>query len=82
MLEHNIPFRSLLSVLSAAMIATSPAGAQSKIDSFENIIGPPMENRSEERRVGKECRSRWSPDHSKKKTEIRIENESVRADER
>ena len=21
------------------------------------------ENRSEERRVGKECRSRWSPDH-------------------
>src|SRR5882724_12131957 len=24
-------------------------------------------NRSEERRVGKECRSRWSPDHKKKK---------------
>src|SRR6202000_3529855 len=24
--------------------------------------------RSEERRVGKECRSRWSPYHSKKKT--------------
>src|SRR3712207_9194439 len=24
-------------------------------------------NRSEERRVGKECRSRWSPYHSKKK---------------
>src|SRR5438132_13285338 len=23
--------------------------------------------RSEERRVGKECRSRWSPDHGKKK---------------
>src|SRR5207244_10618884 len=23
--------------------------------------------RSEERRVGKECRSRWSPDHDKKK---------------
>src|SRR5215208_8102304 len=23
-------------------------------------------SRSEERRVGKECRSRWSPDHSKK----------------
>ena len=22
-----------------------------------------MEERSEERRVGKECRSRWSPDH-------------------
>src|SRR5690348_18169965 len=26
--------------------------------------------RSEERRVGKECRSRWSPDHSKKKKKI------------
>ena len=25
------------------------------------------ERRSEERRVGKECRSRWSPDHEKKK---------------
>src|SRR6266496_4638825 len=25
--------------------------------------------RSEERRVGKECRSRWSPDHQKKKLE-------------
>ena len=27
---------------------------------FEEII---VENRSEERRVGKECRSRWSPYH-------------------
>src|SRR6476660_10437771 len=27
------------------------------------------QTRSEERRVGKECRSRWSPYHSKKKTE-------------
>src|SRR5207247_4028713 len=25
--------------------------------------------RSEERRVGKECRSRWSPEHEKKKTQ-------------
>src|SRR3712207_9425245 len=27
--------------------------------------------RSEERRVGKECRSRWSPYHSKKKRKLR-----------
>src|SRR5690554_3304640 len=27
--------------------------------------------RSEERRVGKECRSRWSPEHSKKKENVR-----------
>src|SRR5437773_6342674 len=26
-------------------------------------------SRSEERRVGKECRSRWSPDHQKKKNQ-------------
>src|SRR5215204_6611909 len=28
---------------------------------------PGLHLRSEERRVGKECRSRWSPDHEKKK---------------
>src|SRR5690242_1956536 len=37
------------------------------------VLGVPIfawlcEVRSEERRVGKECRSRWSPYHSKKKT--------------
>src|SRR5688572_31791668 len=31
-------------------------------------------NRSEERRVGKECRSRWSPDHEKKKKRSTIMN--------
>src|SRR3712207_9170056 len=30
-------------------------------------VGNPSLVRSEERRVGKECRSRWSPYHSKKK---------------
>src|SRR6267142_4484474 len=35
--------------------------------------------RSEERRVGKECRSRWSPDHEKKKKKKKdtILNEQV-----
>src|SRR5690349_24904719 len=32
------------------------------------LVAPPGdERRSEERRVGKECRSRWSPDHAKEK---------------
>src|SRR6266403_5074364 len=31
--------------------------------------------RSEERRVGKECRSRWSPDHSKKKKKKKVRKE-------
>src|SRR3712207_9175189 len=30
-------------------------------------VSGPSGSRSEERRVGKECRSRWSPDHLKKK---------------
>src|SRR5437762_2954946 len=30
------------------------------------ILPTPMAFRSEERRVGKECRSRWAPDHQKK----------------
>src|SRR5438874_13152247 len=30
-------------------------------------------NRSEERRVGKECRYRWAPDHEKKKKNSLIE---------
>ena len=39
------------------------------MDKFGNPKEKPIENsiksllRSEERRVGKECRSRWSPDH-------------------
>src|SRR5437762_11957118 len=40
-------------------------------DGFERVADHAIEQtgllRSEERRVGKECRSRWSPDHEKKK---------------
>src|SRR5437016_14329137 len=36
----------------------------------ESTSGVTMCMRSEERRVGKECRSRWAPDHKKKKFEI------------
>src|ERR1035437_4075961 len=34
---------------------------------IRNSSKPPSSDRSEERRVGKECRSRGSPDHLKKK---------------
>src|SRR5438477_11769165 len=34
--------------------------------------------RSEERRVGKECRSRWSPYHEKKKKKQTIQHLSLR----
>src|SRR5204862_7609375 len=36
-------------------------------------LHPSLGARSEERRVGKECRSRWSPDHYKKKEKQRVE---------
>ena len=32
-------------------------------DKFENMGAQMVKERSEERRVGKECRSRWSPYH-------------------
>ena len=37
------------------------AGGQTRLDADQVIC--PEEGRSEERRVGKECRSRWSPYH-------------------
>src|SRR5205085_6978539 len=36
--------------------------------------------RSEERRVGKECRSRWSPDHVKKKREKSRANKTAESE--
>src|SRR5438876_3391588 len=38
---------------------------------FADIVQQQRENRSEERRVGKECRSRWWPYHEKKKKEVK-----------
>ena len=32
-------------------------------DTVQEVLPPDTETRSEERRVGKECRSRWSPYH-------------------
>src|SRR5256885_16781550 len=41
------------------------AGTRRQLDRFGD-------DRSEERRVGKECRSRWWPDHLKKKREMYV----------
>src|SRR2546430_7943873 len=43
--------------------ATSTYGADSKGIDFIGTLTPIEHLRSEERRVGKECRSRWSPYH-------------------
>src|SRR5690349_24927958 len=37
----------------------------------DGIAKPIYSLRSEERRVGKECRSRWSPYHEKKKIDLK-----------
>src|SRR3712207_9420088 len=34
-----------------------------KVNVMEQVLDVPSQERSEERRVGKECRSRWSPYH-------------------
>ena len=36
---------------------------QAKVEHCNSIINLLLKDRSEERRVGKECRSRWSPYH-------------------
>ena len=59
---------TLAAALAAALL-TLPAAGQEIPDRFDKLsfrpltYEPPSARRSEERRVGKECRSRWSPYH-------------------
>src|SRR5690348_18449006 len=39
-----------------------------------DVLGKYHPHRSEERRVGKECRSRWSASHEKENEESRLQN--------
>src|SRR5688572_32645005 len=55
-----------------ADLASASAASASLFQSTNISLPSQVFNRSEERRVGKECRSRWSPDHEKKKrTEVK-----------
>ena len=64
---------SLLAMLLLAATPSAPARQSPPVDTarqllqlavhLEEAIGDPDAARSEERRVGKECRSWWSPDH-------------------
>src|SRR5688572_23660027 len=55
----------------AMLWRTSPAATELEaltLDWLRQMVGLPTAfERSEERRVGKECRSRWSPEHVKQK---------------
>src|SRR3712207_7146973 len=51
------------------IVATGPLASESLAADIARVTGSThlyFYDRSEERRVGKECRSRWSPYHSKK----------------
>src|SRR5260370_14235736 len=47
--------------MSATAAASNTLGTTSMVDFYRRVLKPDGTNRSEERRVGKECRSRWSP---------------------
>src|SRR2546425_4412367 len=45
------------------ILSDKTAALSTVIQKYRNLIHPGRSVRSEERRVGKECRSRWSPYH-------------------
>ena len=55
-------FRSLLEKAAAEIIGSEDVPTDF-VDNYERFRGIMMDERSEERRVGKECRSRWSQYH-------------------
>ena len=59
--DDNNPFAVLIFVLAVAIVALVTNGYVWGV--LASVIGVFCVNRSEERRVGKECRSRWSPYH-------------------
>ena len=62
---HRAAFDALGVEAHYALWETQPGGLAKRIASlrFAEILGANVTIRSEERRVGKECRSRWSPYH-------------------
>src|ERR1035437_11075335 len=64
---------SLIQGIDGAFYGTTSKGGSSGYGSVFKF------NRSEERRVGKECRSRWSPYHSKKKRTRKQRTQQTRA---
>src|SRR5690349_23160751 len=69
--RHTRSLRDWSSDVCSSDLSPCPADesretAPSREDQLVEDLAPV---RSEERRVGKECRTRWSPDHEKKKRE-------------
>src|SRR5215208_7411718 len=68
--EDGIREGHVTGVQTCALPILSAAGALKIEPGDAPKVRLPRATRSEERRVGKECRSRWSPYHSKKKKRI------------
>ena len=56
-LNYNSPFELLVAVILSAQCTDE------RVNVITARMFPRLNTRSEERRVGKECRSRWSPYH-------------------
>src|SRR5215472_15077891 len=62
---YAIPASYIACKIRGLMVTVCPSQFATRRTLFHVLVG-----RSEERRVGKECRSRWSPYHSKKKSQF------------
>ena len=60
--EFRLLIRETVEAVLADLLADPDQGKVLKPGLQEQLLAM-RERRSEERRVGKECRSRWSPDH-------------------
>src|SRR3712207_9028895 len=65
--ERAVAARSLMYLF---LVGALVAGAALAADLSPAVDHARIALRSEERRVGKECRSRWSPNHQQKTTSI------------
>ena len=61
--KNKIQFESVSRETMDRMVKGNHQGIMAIVDDFNYADYKSMYNRSEERRVGKECRSRWSPYH-------------------
>ena len=64
--EANLPVRITLSLNQDATVVVRLLSGSARLQTVEDIpltVPADGDDRSEERRVGKECRSRWSPYH-------------------
>src|SRR2546426_3482692 len=63
LIEQRVPVEKRIAVeeADAVRFACNAVNVGNRL--FVNQFSPELRGRSEERRVGKECRSRWSPYH-------------------